>query len=138
MSIKLQLGKILKNLNNQVSQIQGNTRVGLLESSINILGESLKRTPIDTGTLRNSAYIRDINDKLLVAGEQSGIVRKRSSKLNTDSLTIGYRTKYALLVHEINKNYKAPGTSWKFLAIAINENFKTILEIIKRRAKIKP
>jgi hypothetical protein len=40
-------------------------------------------------------------------------------------------------VHEIDKNYKAPGTAWKFLENALKENTKKILSIIANKAKIK-
>ena len=139
MGIKMVIGleKILRNLNTEIKQIKGDVRVGVLEATINVLGDSLPMTPIDTGHLRNSAYIDDANQKELAIGTKEGAVVQKTINLRTDYVKVGYRANYALAVHEINKNYKAPGTGWKFLEKALKRNFKTILKIIAFRARIK-
>lgn len=131
------LDKILTNLNNQIQLIEGDVRSGVLEAVINVLGESLPETPIDTGNLRNSAYIDDARGGNLAIGDKNGTVIIKNLNLRTDYATVGYRSNYALAVHEINKNYRAPGTSWKFLEKALKRTFRSILSIIHKRAKIK-
>lgn len=131
------LDKILTNLNNQIQLIEGDVRSGVLEAVINVLGESLPETPIDTGNLRNSAYIDDARGGNLAIGGKNGTVIIKNLNLRTDYATVGYRSNYALAVHEINKNYRAPGTSWKFLEKALKRTFRSILSIIHKRAKIK-
>lgn len=71
------------------------------ESEI-ILGVSKKRTPKDTGYLRNSGYTsvnQDLKGKIFAH--------------------IGFSADYAAKVHETNLNYKVGG--WKYLESAVNE-----------------
>lgn len=132
------LDNIINSLNREIAEISGNVRLGVLESTINVLGEALPETPLLTGNLRNSSYIDDANGKQMAYGTDSGKVSVRSTNLRTDMVTIGYRANYAIHVHEIKKqNYTTPGTGWKFLEKALKRNFWAILETIRIKAKIK-
>jgi hypothetical protein len=106
---------LLKNLNREIIAIEGRTDAGLNSAALWIKGESQKITPIKIGNLRDSAY---------------------TDRLKHLAYVIGYTAYYAPFVHEINKNYKAPGTSWKFLEKTLQRTRK-ILQIIANKAKIK-
>ena len=107
---------VLKNLNKEIGNIEKRTDAGLNAAALFVRGEAQKKTPIDTGNLRNSAY---------------------TDRLKHLSYVIGYTAYYAPFVHEINKKYRAPGTSWKFLELALKENVRKILQIIASKAKSK-
>lgn len=64
-----------------------------------ILNKSIYYTPVDTGKLRNSIYIKPYED----------------------GWEIGYTCDYAIYVHEIGVNYHKPPTQYKFLEDAAFE-----------------
>lgn len=76
---------------------------------------SRKICPIDTGDLRSSAY--------------SNVVRK--SKRVLDAL-VGYRTAYAIFVHENLDASHASGTRAKFLEEAIARNLEKFRKQVER------
>jgi hypothetical protein len=111
--------KLLKNLNKQIKKIEGRNEAGMRQACLLVRRRAQKKTPVDTGNLRNSAYTD-------VEGQGDNTVGR-----------IGYTAFYAPYVHEIDKNYRAPGTSWKFLELAIKESTRDIIDIIKNRAGTK-
>lgn len=110
---------ILNQLNKQIAKIKNNTYIGMQRVVLLVKASSMRRTPVDKGNLRASCYSE---------------VRKTPSGFKG---IIGYTAYYALYVHEINKNYRKPGTSWKFLEKVLKENRKKILDILHAEAKIK-
>lgn len=110
---------ITQRLNLQIKKIKFKSKSGIRKATLLVKRESLKRTPINTGNLRGSAYSL-IEDRII--GGPRG--------------EIGYTASYAPYVHEINKNYRKAGTSWKFLEKALKDNRKRILELIKGEVKI--
>ena len=105
----------MNNLNKEISKIENAGYDGLLDAGLYVKNKALKQTPIKTGNLRGSAYVNGTK--------------------NTRSVKIGFSASYAIFVHEIKKNYRKG--NWAFLQNAIQDNTKTILNIIKKKAKIK-
>lgn len=72
-------------------------------------------------------------------GSQHGIVRAAAqTSLKPEkgpTAIIGFTAAYAVYVHEIDKNYRKPGSSWKFLELALMENEQKILDLIKQSVK---
>lgn len=112
------LRETLANLNKEVLGIKNRSRAGMTEAATMIKARSMKLTPVDTNTLRLSAYYR---------------TWMRASGPGAE---IGYRASYAPFVHEIDKNYKH-GKQWKFLETAMNELRGRILDVIRKSARIK-
>lgn len=110
------LDRILKNLNQQISNIEGANEQGLLQAALLIKREAQEKTPVDTGNLKNSAY----------TDSEGG---------DEPSAVIGYQASYAPFVHEDLEARHDNGEA-KFLEKALNENQNQILEIIRQRAKI--
>jgi len=108
--------KVLANINRQVSAIKNRTRAGLWDGALIIQARSMELTPHDTGHLKGSTYAVIINTQ-----DGSGA-------------EIGYTAFYAPFVHEIDKNYKVG--QWKFLATAMQQKRKEVLEAIRKRARI--
>lgn len=107
---------VLANLNRHIAAIQNRSKAGLREAALFIRGEAQKRTPVDTGHLRASAYTEAYNTPLGSGAE------------------IGFMASYAPFVHEIDKSYTVG--QWKFLETALSENTQKIIEIIRKRARI--
>lgn len=121
------LSEVINNLNTQVQNIEGRTMTGLYSAGLLIQKESNKRAPKDTGNLRESSFVRNVFN---------GVV-------------IGYTAKYAAAVHEMPGKLKGEprrsgswkGTYWevgepKYLENAVRENTQAIIDRIVRRAKV--
>lgn len=113
------LATVTANLNKEVRAIRGRTKTGMWLAGLFIKGAALPKTPVKTGKLRQSAYV--------IAKDGRG----------GPGVEIGYTAGYAVYVHEIDKNYRAPGTSWQFLKKAVQESRKAVLEIVQRTAKVR-
>ena len=119
MAVKITGAKTVQfNLNKEILKIRGRTKAGLRAAALIVKRDSVKITPIDTSNLRGSAYT-----------ETGGTIAMPTA-------TIGYTAAYAPFVHEIKKNYKAPGTDWKFLERSLKKNEQTILKTIARFSKV--
>lgn len=126
---KQSLDKVLANLNKAINQIQGGTLEGVRAATLFIEAESVERTPIEFGVLRNSAYSDAEKQRDKIVGR------------------VGYTAEYAPIVHELPmklrgqpRSGKGRGVYWqggenKFLQKAITNNLGTILKIIADRAK---
>lgn len=110
------LENVLDNLHRHAAQIKGKTMAGLFEAGLKIQKVSQKRTPVDTGNLKASAFTRKAPDGSL-------------------NVQIGYTAAYAVFVHENMEAGHTVGQP-KFLESALNENKDAILEIIRRRASV--
>ena len=123
------LAEVLRNLNREIGNIQGNTRRGLSKAGLFIKGEAVERTPVEFGALRNSAFT------------QISPISNQTKPF----VTVGFTAAYAAFVHE------APGTLsgqlrrsgngvyWqsgenKFLEKAVKQNTSDILHIIRVEA----
>lgn len=69
---------------------------GMVYEAEKVMTESQRQVPVDTGRLKNSKFVDHRNDR-------DGVVS-----------TIGYRTEYAIHVHERDRNYRGSG-KWQYL-----------------------
>jgi len=138
--------KVCANLTKEIRAIKGRSRPGVMSAGHFVKGKAQAECPVVTGNLKNSAYVKDAT-----RGRKVGAV-------------VGFSAVYALSVHEneragktegvspSGKEYKAPINpngkrstqavfstvgKWKFLEDPLYENFNKILDIIRRKAKIK-
>ncbi|KKN42008.1 hypothetical protein LCGC14_0717680 [marine sediment metagenome] len=112
------VSNVMRNLNREIKGIRGRTEAGLRAGATLVKGRSMRLAPVDTGHLRQSAYV------------DSGTVF-----LKGPWAIVGYTAIYAPAVHEMNKNYVVG--QWKFLEEPFFDSANDVLEIIRRRAMIK-
>ena len=137
---------VVKNLTKEIKKIRGRTVGGVLEAAQYVKGESQAECPVVTGALKNSAYVKPFG------------TQKKPGAL------VGYSSVYALSVHEnpragategfspSGKPYRAPLLpsgrrstqkvystvgKWKFLEDPLRQSADKILDIIRRKAKIR-
>jgi hypothetical protein len=110
--------KVVANLSKRVEAIKKRTAAGLMQGALVVKRRSMQLTPHDTGNLKGTCYTKLIEHKGMPVAE------------------IGYTAAYAIYVHEINRNYKKPGTQWKYLETAMKEKQKEVLIIIRQFARI--
>lgn len=108
--------QVVRNIERAIAGIETRSKAAMQEVGLVVKADALKRTPVDTGHLRGSAYIQ--------------VTSNRGQSV----VEVGYTAAYAPYVHEINKNYRIG--SWKFLEFALRDNESKIVEIIKNRAQI--
>lgn len=125
---------VLKNLKKEIDLIQGDLTSGLKLAAAFLLSEAIELTPLEFGVLRNSGF--------------HGVARGK----NRITARVGFTAKYAPYVHEMPmvnpgkdrkgklSGKKRKGQYWgsgenKFLEKAVMRNTKTILAILKRKAK---
>lgn len=133
------LETVMRNLNAQIAQIEGDTLAGLFEAGLQVQGSAQKRVPVNTGNLKASAYTR----------KHPG---------GRPEVEVGFTAAYAPFVHENlemklkgqprpKRGYKASqGNYWdpqgkagpKFLQNAVSENAGKIVQIIQKRARVRP
>lgn len=145
------IDKTIKELNNQIMDIKGDTTSGLIEAGLFVKKEAVKQTPIDQGNLRGSAYVvskRSISASGGFAGDDPAELQedysavtqaaqeqaKKSDKKGEPVVLVGFSARYAPIVHELmTAVFKSPGTKAKFLEDAIKTNTIKILNMIKNR-----
>jgi hypothetical protein len=133
------LETVMRNLNAQIAQIKGDVLAGLMEAGLQVQRAAQQRVPVQTGNLKASAYTRK---------DPSG----------RPQVQVGFSASYALWVHEnvemklkglprARRGYKgSQGRYWdpqgkagpKFLQNAVNDNRGNILQIVQRRARVRP
>ena len=112
------LDDVLRNFDKEIRGIKTRGEKAVYEVGADLLKESNKLTPIDKGNLRKSGKL------------------KLSRKGNNPVATVSYgdaRVTYAAAVHEINKNYKEPGTGWKYLERPLKANEKKYLNYLRKK-----
>jgi hypothetical protein len=109
------LEKILGNLDKEIERIEGLSMDGLLEAGFKVLGVAQERTPVDTGNLKGSGFVR------------------KEGKL---SVSIGFGAAYAIYVHEDLEAKHTTGQA-KFLESALRDNRDAILTILQMKARVR-
>lgn len=109
------LDEVMANFNKQIGKIKGRTIGGLLAGGLVIQAEAQRRTPVDTGNLKGSAYTRK-------SPEDERVVE------------IGFGAAYAIYVHENLDAYHGNGEA-KFLENAVVEKSGTALKAIAAYAE---
>lgn len=149
---KQNVDQVMANLNKQIKKIEGRTQAGITAAGQFVRAEAQKRCPVDTGNLRNSAYVvtpggRQIGGGPKFTGEMAeGLIAGHASAIEEAArmaeellghemyAEIGFTAAYAVFVHEIKKNYTVG--DWKYLERALYDNQDRILHIISSRAKV--
>ena len=149
--------QVLKNLNKEIMKIQGRSMKGLINAAIIIrrdMDTSPPLIPVMDGNLRASWFITTgtgaknmtgspafNGDKAgAMSSDHRGVVGSASGKAAGKPLVIiGFSANYAGFVHERKgvKYWNRPGSGAGFLENAITRNRKTIIQEIKKSAKIK-
>ncbi len=112
------LDTVLRNLNREIERIERRSRAGMYRA-VNIVGGQAKvYTPVDTSNLINSQYTDVIEQAQGITG------------------IIGYTASYAMEVHEIDRNYRKPGSRWKYLETALFEKSDEVLEVLADEMRI--
>ena len=142
---------VLRNLSRQIKKVKNQTKKGMWEALLHIKGEAMEKTPVYKGNLVNSAYVTvtdgNTNSNGNFKGDDSGrlsseheaikgAAQKRVNSKDDIIGEIGYTAYYAVYVHEIEKEYRKPGSSWKYLENTIKENAIKVLDFIVRSAKV--
>lgn len=132
---------VIKNLQKEITRIEGASMAGIIEA-VAMIRVDMEKTPplipVDTGNLRSSWTTTPI-----VKSKRKGLL-------------FGFSANYALWVHEmVDADFKSPrlrygpgkgkkrwytpreGAGAKFFESAMSRNRERILEIIRNRAKIK-
>ena len=137
---KEDINTVVNNFRSIGMSIQSGSRKFLTEIAENIMAESKTECPIDTGTLKSSAYITAPmtapNGSIVVKMGYGGLNDKLRTK--PDKYTGKYKmaSEYALAVHETKANYKVG--KWKFLEDPLRRQarqFASVL-VVKIRALI--
>lgn len=110
---------ILKNLNKEIRRIKGIVPSGLRIAANLIRGESMRRTPVDTGDLRGSHYVNV---------QQIGPSKHVAE--------IGVMQDYGIYVHEDLTKYHPTGEA-KFLENAVGAKADEVLQILRRTARVR-
>lgn len=104
------LREVIGNLNTQVKKIKGRTIGGLLAGGLIIQGEAQRRTPVDTGNLKGSAYTRKAMD-------------------DEKAVEVGFGATYGIYVHENLNAYHDNGEA-KFLENAATEKADEVIKAV--------
>lgn len=91
-------------------------RRGLLAAGLFVQAEAQKKTPVDTGLLRNSAR-----------------TEMRGSDLKSE-VVVSFSTAYAIYVHEDPDAYHEVG-EYKFLEKAAVQNKKQVIDLVNHHVK---
>jgi hypothetical protein len=148
------LDNVIAGINKEIDLMEGRTVQGLLEAALRVKKDAIILAPVDTGNLRNSAYVLwgvkgaaqggqasgsfkpDKRSKIDPEAQHSSVIAERKSlgKKSADPYAeIGFTAHYALDVHE-NTDLNHPAGQAKFFEDALLQNRETIFAIIKKRA----
>lgn len=115
-SVRLQgTGKLTKRIYELRKNAPNELSAAMYLAVSSVVSTAMRLTPVDTGWLRSSRYVR-------------------MPTYNDDRFTIecGFSATYAIFVHEISKNYVVG--EWKFLTKAVEYHAPTLLSEIARMA----
>ncbi len=112
------LQKVQQNLNEEIDKIKNKTADGINKSALVVERGSKKRTPVDTGNLKNAHYTESMQTSKGPGAE------------------IGNTAEYAIHVHErLELNH--PVGEAKFLEHSLRENSEEILNILRAETKVR-
>lgn len=145
---------VMANLAKKSLQIQGLSRLGLIECAVLIQRETEDTpptTPRDLGNLRQSWFTsRGGGSKKAFVGKNAGdiaadhataIAMARTMAKQSEpnpSIVFGFSANYAAPVHEmVGVNFKRPGSGAKFFQTALSRNTKQMLSILRDSINLK-
>jgi len=107
-----QLREVMRSLDDAITDVQRATQASVYKGALFLQRQVLPRIPIDTGTLRNSAFLDSNWDP------------------TAPMVRVGYGADYAIYVHE-NLKARHPVGEAKFLERALVDNAGEIRRIIR-------
>lgn len=145
------LDEVMRNLNERIRSVSSASRKGLIRAGLLIQREAQRRTPVDTGNLRASAFTvwtggSNVGGEAQgrgggrfrgTRGEQTAMefastAQRTASQLSTNpdkpDVMVGFGASYALFVHERPARHVV-GTV-KFLEKAVAENTDAIVRTV--------
>lgn len=152
------VNKVVRELNKEISKIEGRTLKGLIRAGVIVIRDMEKtspKVPVDWGNLRASRFMVTSkgatqsgrspnfkNDSGDMAAQHSQVVEQSKSwaqAIGRPVIILGFSANYAWYVHEaVDKTFKRPGSGAKFLESALDRNRKQILDMIRQEARVKP
>lgn len=110
--------EVLGKLNREIQNIRGRTMAGVIAAGQRVQKTAVKKTPVDTGNLRGSRYVKPL-----------------LMNRNKPAVEVGNNAEYAIYVHE-NLEANHPVGEAKFLEKAIIQEKHNILMDIAKRASV--
>jgi hypothetical protein len=107
------LDDAVNQINRRIKMLQTSTPKALREIGLDLVGKAKKLAPLDTGDLRGSGF----------------------SKLEGDTVTIGFTEPYALRQHEHTEYDHPMGGQAKYLEQPFNENLKKYIKHLEDSTK---
>jgi len=150
------IDKVMKNLSQEVSKIEGRTLGGLIRGSILVrrhMAHNSPKVPIDFGNLNASWFTTTASGKgeesqpsfkgsnagELASSHSAIMARAKSLAASTGYpvLYMGFTANYAFWVHEnVGAKFSRPGSGAKFFESALKTNKAAILEEIRKNVKL--
>lgn len=132
------LEQVLSNLNERIEAIEGASMAGLYEAGLKIQAVSQKRTPVDQGNLKGSAYTRGGGQGVtrLEEPDDSTVAPMPTGSVKPTTVEIGYTANYALYVHEDMQARHKVGQA-KYLESSLRDNEDEIVDIVQQKAEVK-
>ncbi len=136
MTVRLEgLDNVLKNLQKATSDVKGGVVRGIEDAALDLLNNSVRQAPVDTGALRGSASVT-FGQTDIARGTESGAVEVVASAGPNDEplAVIGYGEIYSLRQHEEETWQHPRGGNAKFLQKPFQENQNRYVEHIRKKA----
>lgn len=118
------LDKVTRELNNRLKKVKTATVKGIADITLDCLGKSVQRAPVELGDLRGSGHA-DINGKKIATGNTDGSISSGSPGESSNSKiegVVGFTAPYALKQHEELDYVHLKGGEAKYLEKTLAEN----------------
>lgn len=132
------LKRVENNLNEAISDIKGDVTEGVQDVGLDLLRRSVRKAPVETGTLRGSGYVEFNNRKIAEGNAGGGIAPYGKVRRTIDNpvATVGFGEVYAAAQHE-HVEYRHPkGGQAKYLEQPMKANTAKYVALIRKKAKV--
>lgn len=130
------LDKATEKLQALVDDITGAGAQGLANASLYILGEAVKRAPVDTGNLRGSGYVELDGQRVAKGTEGGSCTLTGAVPEDATHAEIGFNAKYAADQHEQVRYTHPRGGQAKYLESVMVDGQGELLEIFSKRIRL--
>lgn len=128
--------QINASVNELANRAWGLSLIGAFHWAVEVMGEAMDLAPVDTGHLRDSAYVYLEVDGDVAAYSLAGVTQTLNSlpsSIGSAKITVGFSAEYAFVQHEhIEFNHPLGGQA-KYLETAI-DRLKPALQTMIRKA----
>lgn len=132
------LKNVEQNLNDAIDQIKGDVSEGVQDVGLDLLSESVKLAPVQTGTLRGSGYV-EFNSQQIAEGTEMGTIISnplRLGAIDNPSAEVGFSEEYAVKQHEEIEYNHPKGGQAKYLEEPMKKNTMKYVDLIRKKAKV--